>query len=212
VTVASEREGVLAQPGGAAGASFGGRIAMSLAQSTRCLSSGSLATKLAMLLLGFADPLNSRIAADGGVGGIDHDHFVVLVGRILTNPIGVEHAKRSDLATNALLGDGLERALEFHLVDTVMSGFAVCAAFSDRLLAGTAANAHAVNDETLLGAVTQATSLFDPGWLRGAVDSRQLPVLPGSNAKKEPHDVSLLFTPQLVHVFVRPHFLLKITT
>ena len=58
-----------------------------------------------------------------------------------------------------LTGDGLERALEFHLVDTVMSGFAVCAAFSDRLLAGTAANAHAVNDETLLGAVTLKTTL-----------------------------------------------------
>ena len=63
-----------------------------------------------------------------------------------------------------LTSDGLEGALEFHLVDTVMSGFAVRAAFGDRLLAGSTANAHAVDDETLLGAVTLKTTLCKLGY------------------------------------------------
>ena len=52
-----------------------------------------------------------------------------------------------------LTGDGLERALEFHLVDTVMSGLAIGATFGNGLLARTATDAHAVNDESLFGAV-----------------------------------------------------------
>jgi len=164
-----------------------------------------------MFLLGLANPLDSRIAANSGMGGIHHYHFVIFVGRVLTNPIRVEHAKGSDLAANALLGNGLERALEFHLVDTMMSGLAVSAAFGNGLLAGSTANAHAVDDETLFGTIAQAPGFFDPRWLGGAVNSRQLPILPRSNAKKKSHDVSLFLPPQLVHVFVRPHFLIKLT-
>jgi len=205
MTVAGEGEGVLAQPGGAARASLRCGVAMAFAQSAGRLSGGRLATKLAMFLLGFADPLDPGIATNGGMGGIHHDHFVVLVGRVLADPVRVEHAEGSDLAAYALLGDRLKRALEFHLVDAMMSGFAVRAAFGDGLLAGTAADAHAVDDETLLGAVAQAPGLFNPGWLSSAMDSRQLPVLPGPHAKKKSHNVGLLFPPQLVYVFVRSH-------
>jgi len=209
MAVASEREGVLAQPGGAARTSLGGGVAMAFAQSARRLASGRLATKLAMFLLGFADPLDPGITANGGVGGVDHDHFVVLVGRVFAHPVRVEHTERPDLSAHALLCDGLKRALEFHLVDTMMSGLAVGAALGDGLLAGTTADAHAVDDESLLGAITQTPSLLNSGWLRRAMNSGQLPVLPSSDAEEEPHDVRLLFAPQLVHVFVRPHVSVK---
>jgi len=205
MAVASEREGVLAQPGGATGASLGGGVAMAFAQSTRRLAGSSLATKLAMFLLSFADPLNPRITANGSVGGVDHDDFVVLVSGIFAHPVRVEHTKRPDLASHTLFCDGLERALEFHLVDTMMSGLAVGAALGDGLLAGTTADAHAVDDESLLGAITQTPSLLNSGWLRRAMNSGQLPVLPSSDAEEEPHDVRLLLAPQLVHVLVRPH-------
>jgi len=210
VTVASEREGVLAQPSGATRSSLGGRVAMSFAQAARRLAGSRLSTKLAVFLLSLADPLDSGIAADSGVGGVHHDDFVVLVGGVLTHPVRVKHAEGADLATHAFLGDGLKRALELHLVDTMMSGLAVGATFGDGLLAGTTADAHAVDDESLLGAVTQAPGLLNPGRLGGTVDSGQLPVLPGSNAEEKPHDVGLLFTPQLVHVFVRPHLVLNL--
>jgi len=205
MAVAGEGEGVLSQPGGATRASLRSGVAMSFAQSARRLSGGRLATELAMFLLGFADPLDPGIATNGGMGGIHHDHFVVLVGRVLADPVRVEHAEGPDLAAYALLGDRLQRALEFHLVDTMMSRFAVSAAFGNWLLAGTAADAHAVDDETLLGSVAQAPGLFNPGWLSSAMDSRQLPVLPGPHAKKKSHNVGLLFPPQLVYVFVRSH-------
>jgi len=208
VTVASEREGVLAQPSGATRSSLGGRVAMSFAQPARRLSGRRLSTKLAVFLLGLADPLDSGIPADSGVGGVHHDDFVVLVGGILTHPVRVKHAEGANLATHAFLGDRLKRTLELHLVDTMVSGLAIGATLGNGLLAGTAADAHAVDDESLLGAVTQSPGLLNPGWLGGAMDTGQLPVLPGSNAEEKPHDVGLLFTPQLVHVFVRPHFVL----
>ena len=48
----------------------------------------------------------------------------------------------------------MKGALELHLVDAVVGGLAVGAALGDGLLTGTAADAHAVNDESLLGAVS----------------------------------------------------------
>jgi len=205
VTVSRERKGVLAQPGGTTGTSFGGGVAVTFAQSARCFPRSRLPAKLAMFLLSLTNPLNSGIAANGGVGGIDHDHFVVFVSGVFSNPVRVEHAERPDLTAHALLGNGLEGALELHLVDAMVGGLAVGAALGDGLLTGTAADAHAVNDESLLGAVSQASGLFDPGRLRSAMDSRELPVLPSSDAKKKAHHVTLLLPPQLVDVFVRPH-------
>jgi len=205
VAVASEREGVLAQPGGATGASLCGGVAMSFAQTAGSLAGGSLSTKLTMLLLGLADPLDPGITANGGVRGIDHDDFVVLVSGILSDPVRIQNAKRSDFSTDAFLSDRLKRALEFHLVDTVMGWLAISAALGNGLLARSASDANAVDHESLLGAISQTPSLLNAGGLGSAMDPRQLPVLPGSYAKKKPHDVTLLLAPQLVDVFIRPH-------
>merc|ERR1719414_2390779 len=67
MAVSGEGKSVLSEPSGAARASLGGGISVALAQSARRLASGGLATKLAMLLLRFADPLDARISADGCV-------------------------------------------------------------------------------------------------------------------------------------------------
>ena len=37
------------------------------------------------------------------MGGVDHDDFVIFVGGILSDPVGVEDAERADLATYAFL-------------------------------------------------------------------------------------------------------------
>merc|ERR1719282_1549196 len=154
------------------GSSFGGGITMTFSQSTRCLSSSRLSAQFAVLLLRLADPLDARISTDGGVGGIDHDHFVVFVGRILTDPVRVEDAQRPDLATDTLLGDGLKWTLEFHLIDAMVGRLAISASLGDGLLAGTTANADAVNDESLLRAISQSASLFDASRLRSPVHAR----------------------------------------
>jgi len=87
MAVSGEGKSVLSEPSGAARASLGGGISVALAQSARRLAGGSLATKLAMLLLGFADPLDARISADSSVRGIDHDDLVIFVGRVLADPV-----------------------------------------------------------------------------------------------------------------------------
>jgi len=158
-----------------------------------------------MLLLRLANPLDARISADGSVSWVDHDNFIVFVGRILANPVGIEDAERSDLATDALLGNGLKRALELHLVDAVVSGLAVGASFGHGLLAGTAANSDAVDDESLLRAISQSARFLDTRRLGSPVHARQLTVLPGADAQKKSHHVGLLLTPKFVDIFISSH-------
>jgi len=205
MAVSGEGKSVLSEPGGATRSSLGGGVSVAFAQSTRSLASGRLATQFAMLLLRFADPLDARISTDGRVGRVDHDDFIVFVGGILTDPVGVEDAERTDLATDAFLGDGLERALELHLVDTVVSGLAISAALGNGLLAGTTADTNAVDDKSLLGAVAQSACLLNTSRLRGAVHARQLTVLPRADAEQKSHHVGLLLPPQFVDIFISAH-------
>jgi len=181
VTVSGEGESVLPEPGGATRSSLGGGISMTFAQAARRFASGSLPAQFPMLLLGFADPLNAGISSDGGVSRIYHDDFVIFVGRVLANPVRVQDAQRTDFASDTLLSDRLERALELHLVDSVVSGLAIRATLGNGLLARTTADTHSVNDESLLSAVTQPARLLNASWLRCPVHARQLTVLPGAH-------------------------------
>merc|ERR1719259_852820 len=205
MAVSGEGKSVLSEPGGATRSSLGGGVSVAFAQSTRSLASGRLATQLAMPLLRFADPLDARISADGCVCGVDHDDFIVFVGGILTDPVRVEDAERTDLATDAFLGDGLERALELHLVDTVVSGLAISAALATGFLAGTTADTNAVDDKSLLGAVAQSARLLNTSRLGGTVHARQLTVLPRANAEQKSHHVGLFLPPQFVDIFISAH-------
>jgi len=200
-----ERKSVLSEPGSAAGSTLGRRVSVALAQSTGCLASGGLAAQLAMFLLRLADPLDLRISADGGVSRVDHDDFIVFVGRVFTNPVGIEDAERPDLATNTFLGNRLKRALELHLVDAMMGGLAVSASLGHGLLAGTAANTDAIDDESLLRAVSQSARFLDTRGLSGPVHARQLTVLPRAHAQKKSHHVRLLLTPKFVDIFISAH-------
>ena len=71
-----------------------------------------------------ADPVDARVAADGLVLGIDQDHLVVLVGRVLVDPVRVEDAQVSAAAANTLLGSRLQGTLVLELVDTHVGGLA----------------------------------------------------------------------------------------
>lgn len=70
------------------------------------------------------DPVDAGIAADGLVLGVDQDDFVVLVGGVLVDPVGVQDTQVGGMATNTLLSGGLERALVLELVDTLVGGLA----------------------------------------------------------------------------------------
>jgi hypothetical protein len=56
--------------------------------------------------------------------GVDEDDFVVLVGRVLVDPVRVQDAQVGAAAADTLLGGRLERALVLKLVDTLVGGLA----------------------------------------------------------------------------------------
>jgi hypothetical protein len=77
-----------------------------------------------VLVDGVDDPVDARVAADGLVLGVDQDDLVVLVGRVLVDPVGVQDAEVGAAAADTLLGGRLERALVLQLVDTLVGGLA----------------------------------------------------------------------------------------
>jgi len=151
--------------------------AVALVETTRLLACGSEATALAVLVDGVADPVDAGVAADGFVVGVDKDDLVVLVGRILVDPVGVENAQVGATAANTLLSGGTERALVLELVHTLVGGLAIGGALGNRPLAATTADTHAVDDIALLGLVAKAAGLVRAAGPRGTVDDVQLTVL-----------------------------------
>jgi hypothetical protein len=116
------------------------------------------------------DPVDSGVLADGLVLGVDKDNLVVLVRRVLVDPVGVQDTKIGAAATNTLFSGGLERSLVLELVDTLVGGLAcrlcqisgsisapasrtVGSTLGRRSLAATTTNTHAVDDIALLGFV-----------------------------------------------------------
>lgn len=70
------------------------------------------------------DPVDAWIAADGLVLGVDEDDLVVLVCRVLVDPVRVEHAQVAAALADALLGGRLEGSLVLELVHTLVRGLA----------------------------------------------------------------------------------------
>ena len=62
---------------------------MTFVETAGLLAGRCEATEFAVLVDGVDDPVDARIAANGGVLGINEDHFEVLVGAVLVNPIRV---------------------------------------------------------------------------------------------------------------------------
>ena len=125
LAVTPEGEGVVPLPGlPPAGCRL--VVAVSLAQTTALLAGGGKATGLAVLVDGVDDPVDAGIAADGLVLGVDEDDLVVLVGRVLVDPVGVQDAEVGASAADTLLSGRLEGALVLELVHTLVGGLACC--------------------------------------------------------------------------------------
>jgi hypothetical protein len=123
LSVAPEREGVVPLPGLPA-TSGGVVVLVTTAETTALLAGGGKTTGLAVLVDGGDDPVDAGIAADGLVLGVDKDDLVVLVGRVLVDPVRVEDAQVGAAATDTLLSGALEGALVLELVDTLVGGLA----------------------------------------------------------------------------------------
>jgi hypothetical protein len=123
LTVAPEGEGVVPLPG-LPPARSGVVELVSTAKTTALLAGGGKTTSLAVLVDGLDDPVDARVAANGLVLGVDADDLVVLVGRVLVDPVRVEDAEVGAAAADTLLSSGLERALVLQLVDTLVGRLA----------------------------------------------------------------------------------------
>lgn len=73
---------------------------------------------------GLDDPVDAGVAADSLVLGVNEDDLVVLVGRVLVDPVGVQDAEVSSVTADTLLSSGLQGALVLQLVNTLVGGLA----------------------------------------------------------------------------------------
>ena len=56
-----------------------------------------------MLLDRLCDPVDLGVPSDSLVEGVNEDHLKVLVGRVLTNPIGAKDTQSLDTSSNTFL-------------------------------------------------------------------------------------------------------------
>lgn len=103
---------------GLSATSLGLGVEMALVDTTVLLASGSETAEFPVLVHGLCNPADAGIAADGLVLRVDKDDLIVLVGRILVDPVRVENAQVGAAAADALLSNGAEGALELELVHT----------------------------------------------------------------------------------------------
>lgn len=89
---------------------------VTLAQSTRLLSSGGETTGFTVLVNWVDNPADAGITTDSLVLRVDEDDLEVLVGRVLVDPVGVENTQIGTSASNTLLSCGLEGSLILELV------------------------------------------------------------------------------------------------
>ena len=114
-------------------------VSHTLANTTGSLSLGSKTTEFSVLLDTSGNPLVFWVVSDGIVLWVHKDdlkkfvksisniifrvtYFEVLVGRIFTNPVGVENTEGTAVATDTLFGNRLKSASELH-EDTLVNWF-----------------------------------------------------------------------------------------
>merc|ERR1719231_295704 len=121
LTVPTEAEVVAALPGGAPrGADEVVGVVALLAEATGLAARRGKAAHLAVLVDRVAEPVDRGILPDRRVLDVDANDLVILVSAVLVDPVRVEDAEVASLPANALLGDGLEVALELELIDTLV--------------------------------------------------------------------------------------------
>lgn len=123
LSVAPQGQGVVLLPG-LATAGLGLGVAVALVETARLLAGGGEAAGLAVLVNGVDDPVDAGVDADRLVLGVDKNDLVVLVGRVLVDPVRVEDAQVGAAAADTLLGGGLQGALVLELVHTLVGGLA----------------------------------------------------------------------------------------
>ena len=228
LTVSAHALGVSSLPVGAVRAANGVVGTMALDTKTTVLAaSRGEATSFAVLVNGVNDPVDAGVVSDDDVVGVDKDHFEILVGGILVDPVRVQHTQVGSNAASTFLGNTAQVANELELVNTLVLGLAVNNALVVGSLAATAANSDTVDDKSLLGLVSKLVGLVSSGGAVDADDLLLLAVLPRSaeetmqylqqprkavnskytpNTKKESQNITLLLSPDFLKILVGSHY------
>lgn len=102
-TLSTKNLSVLAEPILCLRSTTSSREAVPLPEPSWFTSRSRKSSHFAVFMYGFGDPLGVRVATDGFVSGIDENHFKELVGRILANPVAVQHAKTTTSTSDSAL-------------------------------------------------------------------------------------------------------------
>lgn len=186
--------------------SLGLGVQVTLVKTSGLLTSGGETSSLSVLVNWVDDPVVSSISSDGVVGWVHQDNFVVLVGGVLVNPVRVQHSQVSGSSANSLLSGDSQRLLVLQVLNTLVGWLTVSGTLWNRSLSATSSDSDTEDGETLLGLVTQSSSLVWSRWSGDSVDDVLLSVFPTSDSQQESRDVGLLLSLQFFQVFVGTHF------
>lgn len=186
--------------------SLGLGVQVTLVKTSGLLTSRSKTSRFSVLVNWVDDPVVSSISSDGVVGWVHQDDLEVLVGGVLVNPVRVQHSQVSGSSANSLLSGDSQRLLVLQVLDTLVGWLTVSGTLWNRSLSATSSDSDTEDHETLLGLVTQSSSLVWSGRSGDSVDDVLLSVLPTSDSQQESGDIRLLLSLQFFQVFVGTHF------
>lgn len=159
------------------------------------LSSWCKSTKLPVLVDCITDPVDSRIISDYLVCLVNQDHFIILVGGVLIDPVRVQNSQSSQLSSSSLFCHGSQATLELELGDTLIFGLPINNTFGHWPLPPTTPYSYSVNNITLFGLVSKAARLIGTCWASNPHNARELPVLPTPDPLQKSHHIRLLLLP-----------------
>ena len=169
------------------------------------LAGRSQSSGLSSLLGWVADPVDSWVISDGLAAGVDHDHFVVFVSSVLSDPVRVQDSETFQSSADRFLGSALQVLVELQTSDTGRLWLSVDDSLWDWELSASSSDSSSVDDVALLLSVAESTSSLDSRWARDSVDGGELSVLPDSESEDVLHDFALLLFPKFLEVFVGTH-------
>lgn len=206
LSVSPELLGVAVLPVGANRWSLLHGLVALLVETSGLLARSGQTSKFTVVLRGRANPVDARISTDGLVGWVNHDDLVELERGVLSDPVGVEHAKVGALSSDTLLSNGLVRASSLDLLNaTGVARFSMDGTLGDVSLATASAHANSVHHVPLLSLVAKLAGFVRSGGSLALVDDRQLAVLPCAHSQHESDQLRLLLSPELFEVLVGSH-------
>lgn len=171
---------------------------VTLVDTSGLLTSGGQTSSFSVLVDRVSDPVVGWVVSDGVVGWVHEDDLEVLVGGVFVDPVRVEDSQVGCSSADSFLGGDLQGLLVLEVVDTLVGWLTVGGTLWSWSLSTTSSDTDSVDDETLLGLVTQSSGLVWSRWSRSSVDNSLLSVFPTSDSVQESGDIRLLLSLQLL--------------